>query len=357
MTTQNYNILSCDGGGIRGLLPAILIEKIAAADTNFLGNTSLFAGTSTGGIIALSLAAQKSTSDIVGLYSNSCGSIFADSPAATLQEMEGYIKNLVPAKYQGTIADAVVAAVATSDDAGLLPKNLFSAKYANTSLQQLLTQQLGSGTVGSVKPVFVTTYMLDSAAGQWTPASIDNLQGSTTSGCSLVEAALSTGAAPTFFPPYFNSTLGQYCVDGGTFANNPSTFVLARLLAQGVPLSSIRMLSISTGRTTNAVPSSYFSSTTAADLWGTFQYFFPQTPASVMPNELLINLMMDGSSSVDDLQTSAMLGSQYMRIDVPLGQPVTLDDCAVVPTLTNIAEQYWDASQDAILQWVSANFV
>ena len=104
------------------------------------------------------------------------------------------------------------------------------------------------------------------------------------------------------------------------------------------------------------MPPSYFSST-SADLWGTFQYFFPQSPAATMPNELLINLMMDGSSAIDDLQTAAILGSQYLRIDVPLDQPVTLDDCSVVPTLTSIADQYWTASQDAILKWVSTNFV
>ena len=81
-------------------------------------------------------------------------------------------------------------------------------------------------------------------------------------------------------------------------------------------------------------------------------------PVSTMPSELLINLMMDGSSIVDDLQTAAILGSsQYTRINVPLDQPVTLDDCSVVPTLTSLADQFWQQSQDSILEWVSTNFV
>jgi len=207
--------------------------------------------------------------------------------------------------------------------------------------------------------MFVTTFQLyDSTTQQWSPTSIDNLEGSATTGCSLVEAALSTGAAPTFFPPYNNSVLG-YCVDGGTFANNPSLFVLAKALSLQNELSSIRMISIGTGLTTSAVPSSYFGgATTGPDLWGTFQYMFPQNPTSTMPSELLLNLLMDGSSVVNDQQTAAILGSsQYLRINVPLSEQVQLDDCSVVQELTDAADQYWNANQSMIVDWVNQNFV
>lgn len=353
--TQNYNILCCDGGGIRGLLPAILIDKLSA-NTNLLSNASLFAGTSTGGIIALALAANLGTSEIVDLYSQNCSTIFAKSPAASYADIAAYVKGLIPAQYVGTISNDLVDLIAVLCESGVLPYNLFSAKYANDSLTTLLGQKLGTQTVGDVKPVFVTTFLLNSSAGQWSPTSIDNLSGSSTSACTLVEAALSTGAAPTYFPPYLNNTLAQYCADGGTFANNPSTFVLAKVLSMGVDLSQIRLLSISTGQTTNNVPSSYFG-TVDPTLWGTYQYMLPENAPATTPSELIINLMMDGSSAIDDTQTAAILGSNYLRVNVPLTTPVLLDDCSSVGTLTTLADDFFAANQSMLEEWVNTNFV
>lgn len=57
----NFRILSCDGGGIRGVLTAVLLNRLAGAYPALLQDRAdtitLFAGTSTGGILALGLAA------------------------------------------------------------------------------------------------------------------------------------------------------------------------------------------------------------------------------------------------------------------------------------------------------------
>jgi patatin-like phospholipase/acyl hydrolase len=54
-----YHILSLDGGGILGLLTAKLLERLEMAYPGFLSKVDLIAGTSTGGILALGLAAMK----------------------------------------------------------------------------------------------------------------------------------------------------------------------------------------------------------------------------------------------------------------------------------------------------------
>lgn len=46
---SRYVILSLDGGGIRGALTAVLLERLEAEYPGFLGAVDLFAGTSTGG--------------------------------------------------------------------------------------------------------------------------------------------------------------------------------------------------------------------------------------------------------------------------------------------------------------------
>ena len=357
--SQNYNILCCDGGGIRGLLTAMLLDRLPPSA---LQNTMLFAGTSTGGIIAIALAVGIPPKDLVGLYSSQCSTIFPPNapPAASVDQMTAYIKSVLPSDLAFT-----AEALALACEVGILPKNLFSAKYANASLRTQIEKTLGGSATTTFDKVpsglFVTTYQLDDGGGEWLPISIDNLPGSTTSASALIDAALSTSAAPTFFPPYNHPLLG-YCVDGGTFANDPSTFVLSRVLSSarqlGIDPANIRMLSVGTGSSANSVPSSYFG-TVPPELWGTYQYMFPTPSATGVPSELLINLMMDGSSEIDDTQTESILTSaQYLRVQVTLTSPVMLDDCSEVPALEGMANSFVQSSKwTTIVDWVKANFV
>src|SRR5215469_16297585 len=76
---SNYLILSCDGGGIRGYLSSLLLQQLNN-DLGIFGtnnqNINLYAGTSTGGLIALALAYGKSIDDIVQLYKTEGPNIF-----------------------------------------------------------------------------------------------------------------------------------------------------------------------------------------------------------------------------------------------------------------------------------------
>ena len=59
-----YRILSLDGGGIRGLLSLILLQRLGLNSQleGWLERADLLAGTSTGGLIALGLAHGVSSS-------------------------------------------------------------------------------------------------------------------------------------------------------------------------------------------------------------------------------------------------------------------------------------------------------
>ena len=61
---MTFKILCCDGGGIRGLVTALLIKDLDTHVKDFVANADGFAGTSTGGLIALGLAHGKSIDDI-----------------------------------------------------------------------------------------------------------------------------------------------------------------------------------------------------------------------------------------------------------------------------------------------------
>src|SRR6266436_1776169 len=81
LMTKNYNMITCDGGGIRGLMTAKLINDLVSnppsgSSSDILSNVSLFAGTSTGGIIAIGLACGIAPSLLVSLYEDKCNKIF-----------------------------------------------------------------------------------------------------------------------------------------------------------------------------------------------------------------------------------------------------------------------------------------
>ena len=56
---STFRILSIDGGGVRGVYTAVLLNRIAQEIPELFDETHFFAGTSTGSILALGLAFQK----------------------------------------------------------------------------------------------------------------------------------------------------------------------------------------------------------------------------------------------------------------------------------------------------------
>ena len=53
MSDSTFNILSFDGGGIRGALSIKLLEKIQNETPNIVKKSNMISGTSTGSLIAL----------------------------------------------------------------------------------------------------------------------------------------------------------------------------------------------------------------------------------------------------------------------------------------------------------------
>src|SRR4051812_14409942 len=100
-------ILSIDGGGIRGLIPALIlneIERLTAKPVSSLFD--LIAGTSTGGILALALCVPNrngdgpahSASDVAQFYENDGPMIFSRSLRYTLLSLNGLLRSRYPSK-------------------------------------------------------------------------------------------------------------------------------------------------------------------------------------------------------------------------------------------------------------------
>src|SRR6202165_3519659 len=84
---RQLRILSIDGGGIRGIIPAKVLAKIEELTQQTVAELfDVIAGTSTGGILALGLTCpgadrklMHAASDLVDLYANKGAAIFTKS--------------------------------------------------------------------------------------------------------------------------------------------------------------------------------------------------------------------------------------------------------------------------------------
>jgi|GEM_PF-209139 len=365
-----YLILSCDGGGIRGLLTAKIIERLES-EIPFLDRIDLFAGTSTGGIIALGLANQVAIGDLVNLYRTRCLQIFAQGePKPPAQST---VKDWLDA-----MGDKVQSFL---HNFGFDPSALIHPKYSNDGLKKVLTEVLGDGTLGTVKSgksVMVTTFRLLSESLGWTPrvlhnVGVDNERGfkntaddSPSRQTTLVDAGMCTSAAPLYFPPYRHPDLG-YCVDGGLFANCPASIAMALALRVNKGSSeNIRILSIGTGLQNHRIDIPNAKSFNDPSEYGPIAWLDPiargpdmEGGVPLTPAFPIVNAMVDANTAANNYICAQTLGAnRYHRVQANLPRPLATDAidpasiAALEAAVDNIPASEWRATVD----WVKKQF-
>lgn len=306
-----YRVLSIDGGGIRGLVATILLQRIVAAPgfSNFLNTVDLIAGTSTGGLMALGIANSISLSRIRDVYVDAGQKIFDDS----------WLDDLV--------------------DLG----RIRGADYDIKPLRRELRKLFGDTTLGDLtKRVLISTFDLDNEAlhdRTWKPKLFHNFPGANNDRAArAVDVGLYTSAAPTYFP-----SVDGY-IDGGIYASNPAMCALAqtqdRRYSPTPRLDDVVLLSLGTG-----VSLQYMKG--KSHNWGYAQWLKP-----------LISLMLDGTSGIADYQCKQMLRDRYHRLApvFPEGTSVPVDGVSSIPFMEEFANalpiddtltwlrQTWDGS-------------
>ena len=287
-----YRILALDGGGIRGLITAMLLERLEHACPGFLDQIDLFAGTSTGGLLALGLAAGKSPHDARKLYETYGEKVFADTVLDNIRDL-------------GTLLGA---------DYSLQPlREALSLEFPGLKLRDL------------PKKVLVSAFDLDNLAQgsaeirHWKPKFFHNFPGPDSDGDQwVVDVGLYTSAAPTYFP------IVDGFIDGGVVAGNPSMCALAQALHPGTggqKLDDVILLSVGAGFNPR-----YLESMDGD--WGLVQW---------APH--IINLMLEGSAGLADYQCKQLLGDRYLRVNPVLPYPIAMDRVDHIPAMRRIAVQ------------------
>jgi uncharacterized protein len=360
-----YLILACDGGGIRGLLTARIVqriqqelakEKIGGVAVDLCKRIDCFAGTSTGGIIALGLAAGLAPEKLVALYKDDGARLFKSYKADDQGLVESaYYKAATPAieSLDGLLAKIPFCPIPAgwSKDSD----RLFFPHYDSAPLREVLEKALGQeqtlGDLSKSHSVLVTSLFLGKKDEPWRPVLLHNLgvddaDSRMARKMTALDAALCTSAAPLYFAPHHVDEVG-YFADGGVFANNPGVAAVTTALRAGRDLNGVRVLSVGTGSVRNYMrvpPWDHVSERTRGTRCGLMAWLLT-TARDGVPAVPLIAAMFDSGASADELYCRGLVGSGYRRLQVLLEKDLALDDVSAIPQLIELADAYFDSKR------------
>lgn len=305
---NGVRVLAIDGGGIRGLIPALVLTELERrAGRRIFEMFDLIAGTSTGGILACAVCAPDPlpASDLVELYTEEGPKIFDRSLFQRIRSADG----LLDEKYDDAALDSA------------LERFLEHKRLAETR-PDLIVPSYDTALPGPY--FFKTTKARETPDADDFPLSI---------------VARATSAAPTYFEAL--EAGDKALVDGGVFATNPAMCALAEVLnREDVRPRDVVMLSLGCGQHTEKHSFDQIKN------WGLVGWARP-----------ILDVVFDGVSDAVDYQLQRVLDPErYFRLQVELTLASDHLDDASEENLAKLSDQARDliASRSADLDAVLA---
>jgi len=302
--SEKYYILSIDGGGLRGLINCILLERLSRRFPDFLEKIDFVCGTSNGAMVSMGIAFGWSPSTCRKLIELSAPYVF----------------------HSGSMA-------------------VKSAKYSNRALKLFCDSVWRDLPLSEARTtVLVPALLLDNErddenrscevrffhnvrthTGNFEPVASEKAS----------DVIMRTAAAPTYFPSF------QQYVDGGMFAHDPASCALTFAQSKrrlGIPLEDIVLLSMGTGHVNHF----YADERGHHHNWGYVQW---------VPK--LTTLLWDSMVGKSEMICEELLGTSYHRVNPLLSEEITMDDPKKLPVLADLARHF---DLTATIQWIEEHF-
>lgn len=290
---EKFKILALDGGGIRGVVTATILQSVQSQLGKPLNQYfDLITGTSTGSILAAGIALGLTPEYLKGIYQTRGREIFN---ASWLRK--NVIRWLLGSKYSNKGLIKVLKEYLRHEEFGEITLRQVS-QISHAELLILAYDTLHRNTT------FFTSHCPEE--NRW----FNNMK--------LWEVCLSSASAPTFFPPYeFKWTdpsdpqKGEWKfphVDGGVSANCPALAALSYVTnVRKKSISDITILSIGTGATTKPIEYKEMKN------WGTI-FWGEHVPDVFMGGQ--IQIATDLCSEI----IQAVNPGGYLRLQFPLNE-------------------------------------
>jgi len=283
---KEFKILSIDGGGIKGLYSAKILEHLEAEIKSPLSDYfDLLAGTSTGGLIAMALSLKIPAKEIVNFY-----------------KMEGpqIFKNNLPLSRRLRFIQQ------------LLVQSKYSAKPLRSSLEKIFKDKK---IADSHNLLCIPSFNVSMGVNRVFKYDHHGLIG-TDNNLSMVDVGLATASAPTYFP--LHKIGNPYFVDGGVWANNPALCGLLEAMKFFVgqppkPYNSVKILSVASLNNGSGFHIRY-------NKFNPINYLFDYKRLSFRNwNSKLFQITLDGQSEFIDfflrsISADLSFGCSYCRI-------------------------------------------
>ncbi|MCB9453971.1 MAG: patatin-like phospholipase family protein [Anaerolineaceae bacterium] len=284
MSGKKIKILSIDGGGIRGIIPAMAMDAIERRTGKPIAELfDLIAGTSTGGILALALTRpgedgkpKYAAAEGIQIYEREGHRIFSRSAWRRVQTLN----------------------------------SLSDEKYPSQSVEAVLKEYLGDARLReALTDVLVTAYETERRSPWFFRSQRAKVRPDYD--FPMWQVARATSAAPTYFEAFKITTEGveEYysLIDGGVFANNPTMCAFVDARTRFPEINDFMVVSLGTGELTRPI---YHDE---AKDWGLIQWVQP-----------VISILMQGVNETVHYQMQQLLSDsldgkpRYYRLQTRL---------------------------------------
>lgn len=386
-------ILSIDGGGIRGLIPATVLKFLESElqridkdpNARLADYFDYIGGTSTGGLISMMLAGPnkygrplKSAEEIIQFYKDNGEKIFTPRTVSWwkfIRELYVFFFGNRTDEDLDLMASKETSISSLSGFKENILYGLLNSKYSNDHLREAIAEVLkaaGSSELALKQTLTnVVVPAFDIKDNQPVIFSTHQAQKRAVMNPLISDVCVAATAAPTFFPPCgftieaSHGTKEYNLVDGGIFANNPTMLAIEEIWKRtilekdpsmiagftekplpssqvgNVPDSKFRVLSLGTGVVTHSYTAKQ------AQNWGVLPWFYNLREKS-MP---LVDMLSFSGGTLVDYDVTLYFKSRgsednYLRIqDVGLkGASEALDDASQenMKALVQIGEELLD---------------
>ena len=297
---KKVRILCLDGGGIRGLIPAVILSYIEESIRKKTGNKNavladyfdMIGGTSTGGILACLYLVPPKEGDKA-----KTSRYFAHEAIEMYKE---HAESIFKTNYPRQLASV---------------RLVYDEKYQVGDFEKLLNKYFDDSKLSDlVHPALITSYDIEERKAVFFTQ--PEAKASPFHDYYLRDIARATSAAPTYFEVADIKSMGGhkgYFIDGGMVANNPALCTVVEAMKiqfadcpYPLEVEDMYVVSISTGKELEPIRFE------KAKDFGAARWIGP-----------VISILMSGSSETVDYHLKKIFqasncGENYIRIDPPL---------------------------------------
>ena len=309
-------ILSIDGGGARGVIPATILHQLENhSGVSVYDCFDFYSGVSTGALVASYLASAAGPLERLARECYSAENMSLIFDKTVWDKMFGRVQH-VP-KYDGRNKRAYLKEV-----------------FAGARLNDIRDRHLLILAYDFINRELVVYKNRRGHDGSYNPP--------------LEEVCDAATAAPILYPSVATTESNpRWLVDGALATNDPSLCAITESLSMGYAIDEIYMLSLGTGRPQRDLSQEQQEQIgRTSEEWGIFGW---------LRNGLLEH-MLTASSTVSSHQCAQLLGKRYLRVDGTLPRPlVRLDETSpdYVSNLQDYALGWYEESREAMLRLIA----